>query len=275
MDGGLNHIDVMNWKREIRLLVTSDLTFLGKAAYAAARWSVTRWANVDSSRRKSYTTKWVSGEEAILREGTSDVLVFRELFLQNCYQEAIAAANRTSDRLQILDCGANIGLFAVFCARHFVSPSLVCVEPDAGNLRILEKNVAKLHMEVLSVPAFVGACNGLGYLHDCGVGEWGFEMSRAPVPGVTPTPVLDVPSLMKLVGWDKIDLLKVDIEGSEIEVFASSESWIDSVDSMVVEIHSGYSLDRFINDISRSGRRWRLCHSTTSGDQTVCSVTRM
>jgi FkbM family methyltransferase len=265
----------MNWKLEARLLAASDLTMRGKAAYAAARWSVTRWANVDSSRRKRYTAKWKSGEKVILRGGTSDVLVFRELFLQNCYRGAIEAIRLTDARLRILDCGANIGLFAVFCARSFVSPSLVCVEPDTGNIEMLEKNVAKLRAEVTTVPAFVGGCNGVGYLRDCGAGEWGFELSRKPIAGVRSTSVLDIPSLMKLVGWKNIDLLKVDIEGSEVEVFANSESWIDSVNSMIVEIHGGYSMDRFIGDISRSGRRWKLNHKTTYGDQTVCSVTRI
>ena len=265
----------MNWKLEARLLVASDLTLRGKAAYAAARWSVTRWANVDSSRRKRYTARWQSGEKVILRGGTSDVLVFRELFLQNCYQKAIETIYRPNDRMRILDCGANIGLFAVLCARYFVSPSLICVEPSNGNIEMLEMNVTNLRAEVVTVPVFLGGCNGVGYLDDCGAGEWGFELSREPIAGVNSTPVLDIPSIMKLAGWEKIDLLKVDIEGSEVEVFANNESWVDSVDSMIVEIHGGYSMDRFIADISRSGRKWKLNHKSTYGDQTVCSVTRI
>jgi FkbM family methyltransferase len=264
----------MNWKIETRLLAASDLTLRGKAAYSAARWSVTRWANGDSSRRKRYTARWRSGEEVLLRGGTSDVLVFRELFLENCYRGAIEAIRLSDDRLRILDCGANIGLFAVLCARSFVSPSLVCVEPDPGNLEMLQTNIAKLRVDVTTVPAFLGGCNGLGYLYDCGDGEWGFKLSRTPVAGVQPASILDIPSLMKLAGWEKIDLLKMDIEGAEAEVFANNESWIDFVDSMIVEIHGGYSMDRFIGDISRTGRRWKLNHKTTYGDQTVCSVTR-
>jgi len=256
------------------MLAASDLTLSGKAAYAAARWSVTRWANAEHSRARQYTAKWQSGEEATLRGGTSDVLVFRELFLENCYRGAIEAVRRSEDRLRILDCGANIGLFAVLCARHFASPSVVCVEPDPGNLEMLRTNVANLRAEVKTVPAFMGGCNGLGYLHDSGMGEWGFQLSRIPVAGVQPASILDVPSLMKLVGWEKIDLLKMDIEGAEAEVFANNEDWVDLVDSILVEIHGGYSMDRFLGDISRSGRRWKINHQATYGDQTVCSVTR-
>jgi FkbM family methyltransferase len=264
----------MDWKIEARLLAASDLTLQGKAAYAAARWSVTRWAHGTSSRRKRYTAKLGSGEEVILRGGTSDVLAFRELFLENCYRSAFEALRPSHERPRILDCGANIGLFAVLCARYFISPSLVCVEPDSGNLEILRTNVANLPGEVTTVPAFMGGCNGLGYLYDSGVGEWGFQLSRTPVAGVQPASILDIPSLMKLVGWKKIDLLKMDIEGSEAEVFANNESWIDCVDSMIVEIHGNYSMDKFIGDISRAGRGWKLNHEAAYGDQTVCSVTR-
>jgi FkbM family methyltransferase len=264
----------MDWKLEARLVAASDLTLQGKAAYAAARWSVTRWANSDRLLGKRYTARLRSGEEVVLRGGTSDVLVFRELFLENCYRAAFDAIDVTGDKLRILDCGANIGLFAVLCARHFRSPCLVCVEPDRGNLEMLQTNVAGLRAEIKTVAAFLGGSNGLGYLDDCGAGEWGFKLSRTPVVGVEPASVLDVPSLMKIAGWERIDLLKMDIEGAEVEVFAKSEGWIDSVNSMIVELHGGYSTERFVNDISRFGRNWKLNYEATYGDQTVCSVTR-
>jgi FkbM family methyltransferase len=264
----------MNWKTEVRLLAASDLTLQGKAAYAAARWSVTKWAKADGAPRKTYSTGWGSGQEVALRGGTSDVLVFRELFLEHCYRDALEAAQLTDVSPRILDCGANIGLFAVLCARHFVTPSLVCVEPDPGNLEILKRNVASLHAEVQTVPAFVGGSQGVGYLSDCGAGEWGFQLSRTPIAGIEPASILDIPSLMKLAGWKKIDLLKVDIEGAEIEVFANSESWIDGVSCMIVELHGGYSCDEFLGNVSRSGRKWKLNHKAVYGDQTVCSITR-
>jgi hypothetical protein len=35
----------------------------------------------------------------------------------------------------------------------------------------------------------------------------------------------------------KIDILKIDIEGSEKEVFNNCISWIDNVNSIIVELH--------------------------------------
>lgn len=264
----------MDWKDEVQLIAAADLTWGGKAAYAAARWSVTRWAKSSRSRPAKYTVHWRSGESMVLRGGTSDVLVFREIFLENCYRAAIEALSPKAAGLRILDCGANIGLFSALCAKFFNSPSVVSVEPDPGNIEALRTNIANLRAEVMTIPAFVGGSNGLGYLHDAGQGEWGFQLTRTAVAGVTPVSIFDIPTLMKHAGWEKIDLLKVDIEGAEVEVFAKNESWIDSVSSIIVELHAGYSIDQFINDISQSGRKWRMNHRSTYGDQHVCSVTR-
>jgi Methyltransferase FkbM domain len=49
-----------------------------------------------------------------------------------------------------------------------------------------------------------------------------------------------VPEIMREHGLDRIDLLKVDIEGSEMEVFSHADAWIGSVDAISVELH-----DRF------------------------------
>jgi hypothetical protein len=46
---------------------------------------------------------------------------------------------------------------------------------------------------------------------------------------------------------EKIDLLKVDVEGSEREIFANAEPWIESVGAICMELH-----DRFKAGCSRS-----------------------
>ena len=37
--------------------------------------------------------------------------------------------------------------------------------------------------------------------------------------------------------WDHIDILKIDIEGSEKEVFEASKTWIDKVTVVMAEVH--------------------------------------
>jgi hypothetical protein len=48
----------------------------------------------------------------------------------------------------------------------------------------------------------------------------------------------DIPSLMKLSEYDQIDLLKVDIEGSEVSLFDSGcAAWLPKVRNICIELH--------------------------------------
>jgi hypothetical protein len=42
---------------------------------------------------------------------------------------------------------------------------------------------------------------------------------------------------MKEQGIDYIDILKIDIEGAEREIFRDPSSWIEKVDSLIIELH--------------------------------------
>jgi DNA-binding protein len=46
-----------------------------------------------------------------------------------------------------------------------------------------------------------------------------------------------VENILKNYDFDKIDILKMDIEGAEKEVFNDCDKWINSVSSIVVELH--------------------------------------
>jgi hypothetical protein len=90
--------------------------------------------------------------------------------------------------------------------------------------------------------------------------EWATEVhagtdSEASVEG------WDVPSLLQLAGEDQLDLLKVDIERSEMQVFgAESKSWLGDVRNICIELHGPDCSDSFFRalkdfhyDLERSG----------------------
>ena len=48
----------------------------------------------------------------------------------------------------------------------------------------------------------------------------------------------DIPSLLELSGGREIDLLKVDVEGSELEIFDNNSSrWLPKVRNICIELH--------------------------------------
>jgi Methyltransferase FkbM domain len=71
--------------------------------------------------------------------------------------------------------------------------------------------------------------------------RWLFLGQKHPVRAVT------IDEIIKEFGLGRIDLLKIDVEGSEKEIFDNSEAWISSVDVICVELH-----DRFKAGCSRS-----------------------
>ncbi len=90
---------------------------------------------------------------------------------------------------------------------------------------------------------------------DPGSGAWGFQTSQPDgeldeaqkLLKKEQVDALTLEDVIREYSIDRIDLLKLDIEGSEVEVFASSSGWIDRVDAICVELH-----DRFRPGCSRA-----------------------
>jgi FkbM family methyltransferase len=138
-----------------------------------------------------------------------------------------------------LDLGANVGLAAACFRELFPQALICCVEPEQENFEVLKIN-AELLGNVSTVQGFVGGEPGTGYVRkpDTG-GEWGFFLSREAGLGSCQTArVWTVSELLRELGWDGVDLVKSDIEGSEVEVFADCGEWLPRVRALIVETHS-------------------------------------
>ena len=48
---------------------------------------------------------------------------------------------------------------------------------------------------------------------------------------------MTVDTIMKEHGIDHIDIIKIDIEGAEREVFRDPSLWLEKVDALIVELH--------------------------------------
>jgi FkbM family methyltransferase len=169
-----------------------------------------------------------------LRLRTTDTSVFEEVVLNSEYELPL-----TKDPKFIVDAGANIGLTSVYFASRYPGATVVAIEPEPSNYRLLCRNAS-------GYPNIVPLCAALWYektrlsLFDAGTGNWGFQIrDSGPGAGESGSDVqaITVASLMRDHGFDHIDVLKVDIEGAEKEVFEHCADWIDSVGVLMVELH--------------------------------------
>jgi hypothetical protein len=54
-------------------------------------------------------------------------------------------------------------------------------------------------------------------------------------------PAFSVPSLLDMLKWDRISLLKIDIEGHERILLSENAKWLGLVDSICIECHDDFS----------------------------------
>ncbi len=172
-----------------------------------------------------------------LRIPSSDVPTYKQVFINQEYDFLV----KTKPKV-IVDAGANIGLASIYFANKYPSAKIIAIEPEQSNFKILKENVTP-YPNIIPVQAALWNKNEEINLIDPGLGKWGFmtDMKNSPesLPGITCHAVatMTIDKIMDDYHLKKIDILKIDIEGAEREVFADTSSWIEKVDSLIVELH--------------------------------------
>ncbi len=194
-----------------------------------------------------------------LRLRTTDVSVFRQVFVTREYDSEFSMPPRV-----IVDAGANIGLTSLFYLSKYPEAMIIAIEPESSNFRMLTKNIEP-YPNIVAIQAALWKENGSITLVDPGFGNYGFQTLEGVGPidlsCQRPTRALTLDSLMSDLHLDSIDILKVDIEGSEKEVFATSTAWIDRVGVIVVELHDHLRegcTNTVLSATRRFGRQWRV-----------------
>jgi FkbM family methyltransferase len=179
------------------------------------------------------------GGPIYVRPGTADAYTFYMLLNQREYDFDYGEPK------VILDLGAHIGVAAVYFATRYPNARIICVEPDDRNFRLLQANTARFN-NILAVRAAVWNRTEDVALVDPGFGTWGYQLGP-PANGGSVVAGVTMDDLLDRFELDHVDLVKLDIEGSEKAVFSSSTRWLTSVDALVIELH-----DRLEPGCSRS-----------------------
>ena len=176
---------------------------------------------------------------------SSDVVVLQQVFLDKEYSWELPAEPRI-----IIDAGANIGITSVFFASQYPEARIIALEPEGRNYELLRKNIGP-YPNIIAVRAALWRESGSINVVDPAEGNWGFRTQDKTALIVHPicsaVRAVTLNSLMADLGLEQVDLLKVDIEGAEKEVFASSRDWVQRVRTILIELH-----DRFATGCSRS-----------------------
>lgn len=129
----------------------------------------------------------------------------------------------------IIDIGANIGYYTVlFADKVGKTGKVIAIEPDPINFEILQKNIKENKLRnVVAVQAAVGSENKkmILYKSEENLGDHKLWKNGAAINKEVFCRKLD--DLLKDLGYEKIDLIKVDTQGWEPEVFAGAKRTIE------------------------------------------------
>ncbi len=221
--------------------------FLGKA-FTGLRWLKLRRANLTmavTSKMEAWSVK--------------------ESLLDRFY-------TRYSDSIQpdwtIVDIGASIGEFCVEAALQVPEGRVIAFEPNPGSINILRQNLRVNGLK--NVESYnVGIWKEAGEItleirHDESINARSLDCDKEADPDSrrTSIPVLPLNEMLTLTEADKIDLMKIDTEGTEFEILMSQSAEVfERIERMIIEVHetlpekNGEKLMTYLEQLGYKTRR--------------------
>lgn len=192
-----------------------------------------------------------------LRANTSDIPAFLDVFLKDEYK--IKFTNKPSI---VIDGGANIGLFTIKIKNEFPDAKIISIEPDPDNFKLLQKNVSKYDNIFLENSGIWFKDTKLKVYDKFDSGKWGMVVEEDLVDGSISA--ISMKSLMDKYSLDYIDVLKLDIETSEKQLFSENyEDWLPKVKTIIIELHDWMEKGTskpFFTAINKSFKNYSYSH---------------
>jgi FkbM family methyltransferase len=171
-----------------------------------------------------------TGRRVLVRSGSSDRRCYEQIFIERDYE----LAYRGTPSL-IVDGGANVGYSTVYFACRYPNARVIAIEPEPSNVALLLRNVEGL-ANVDVVEAALWGTEASVSIANPDDEKWSFSV-RAFDGGGLAVPGVTIDSIRRRSGADRIGILKLDVEGAEVELFEGAARWIEHVDQVVVELH--------------------------------------
>jgi len=206
-----------------------------------------------------------------MRVGSSDREVLGQIFIEKEYESIAVSSPRT-----ILDLGANVGYSSAYFLSKYPAASVLAVEPDSSNYAICRRNLDPYGSRAKVVhgaawPERSKLVVDRGAWRDGR--EWTAQVRVAKEENMSSESVegYDMLTLIGLSGATEIDLLKIDIEKSELELFSrNTESWLPRIRNLCIELHGPDCEAVFARALADYS-----CDLSCTGELTVCSNLRV
>jgi FkbM family methyltransferase len=139
--------------------------------------------------------------------------------------------------LNIIDAGSNVGYSCLYFASIFPDATIIGIEPETRNFKQLKFNTAN-YKNIKCIQAGIWHQDAFISIKDENESSASFEVQennndqKSGLRGIT------IDSIATENNFDSIDILKIDIEGAEFNLFSSNpHTWLDKTRCVIIELH--------------------------------------
>lgn len=184
------------------------------------------------------------------RKDSIDAMLANRILIDQCYSPSLTFNRNIRGRYHlenvntIIDVGANIGLASRYFHKMFPYAAIYALEPDRDNFNLLCRNCKAIHEINVFRQAIWNHNNGVCIGNRAKV--VGHSGKVNPAKYMVTDEIIDGEDMISSTRFsdflhihfiNQIDILKIDIQGAEIEMFQDSEEWLPKVRLMFIEIH--------------------------------------
>lgn len=141
----------------------------------------------------------------------------------------------------IFDLGANVGYTVVDLALRHPDARIIAVEMDKDNFQIASGNILPFGDRCTLLHAALWTDDG-EVSYEGGAAD-AFHISESEGRAMSKVQSRSLPSILRQFQIDRVDYLKMDIEGAEREVIDTATEWAGNVRIMNVETHAPEIMD--------------------------------
>lgn len=176
------------------------------------------------------------------------------------FEKEIYAFETEKEKPRIIDGGANVGLATLYWKREYPKAQITAFEPGPEVFGALKYNMRSHgYDEVETIQKGLWKEEGTIKFEMDNASSGHF--SRFPVTDSVDSTEVSVTPLTPYLD-QHIDMLKLDIEGAEVEVLLAAKDRLDRVENLFVEYHSypgeEQRLDEVLTVLRRAGFRFHI-----------------
>ncbi len=170
-----------------------------------------------------------------IRRGESDIYIFWQIFISEEYNFQLNFNPKF-----IIDGGANVGVASIYFANRFQEAEIITVEPEESNFKALESNL-NCYSKVRRLKAAIWYKICHLEIVNPGDNKASYQVKEQINKNEHTIESITIGEILRKYKRDIIDILKLDIEGAEHELFSFNfEEWLPKVRALVVEPHDSF-----------------------------------